>query len=363
MKGMSYQRGVIFAGDRFLAGAENWGDRSTSWVEPLTAKAMMKVSLKVYRAMPFWYHVFSAITLIISMIPWMAGWYEPSEWFGVPFYLWLYFFLGTHFWFPEEMKRYHGAEHKVFSSDELISVRNIKKIKNSAITNRYCSTNVIVLFFIQLPINLMAVLFLTNAPFFHQLEWATYISLALLPLSLKWLNGNVPGRRLRNEILALSFAAQRHVTTLEPEEKHLKTAVKAYRRVLLKEFPGKLNAEKSYKKRNKKIRKEELKMAIADITIVPLGTKTTSVSEVVAEVHQLLKNTDLPIKYELTSMSTIIEGEPDDLYNIIRQVHEVPFLKGHQRIALNIRIDDRRDKESGMAMKLKAVNERLNEKK
>ncbi|WP_198155074.1 MTH1187 family thiamine-binding protein [Salisediminibacterium beveridgei] len=358
---MSYQRGVIFVGNRYLAGAEDWGKTSTSWAEPLTVKAMMKVSLKVYKAMPVWYHLLSVSALFASMIPWMAGWYQPGEWIGFPVYLWGYFFLGTHFWFPEEMKRYHGAEHKVFSSDELISVRNIKIINDAEITNRYCSTNVIVLYFIQLPIILMAILLLTSAPFFHQLEWSTYLNLLLLPFSLKWLNRSVRGRRLRNGILTLSYAAQRHVTTLEPNEKHLKTAVKAYRRVLLKESPGRLKQERPFGKPKKRNKKEESKMAIADITIVPLGSGSTSVSEVVASVHQLLKDTELPIQYELTPMSTIIEGKPEDLYDIIRQVHEVPFKHGHQRIALNIRIDDRRDKESGMALKLKAVNERLNE--
>lgn len=363
MKGMSYQRGVIFVGNRYLSGAEFQENISTSWAEPITVKAMLNVSLRVYKAMPAWFQILFVLTFFLSLIPWWAGWYHPIEWYGIPFYLWFYFFLGTHFWFPKEMKKYHGAEHKVFSSNELISVRNIKKIKGAPITNRNCSTNVIVMYFLQLPIILILMVSLTTAPVFHQLEWATYISLLMLPFTVKWLNRGKWGQSMRNWIVSLSYVTQRYVTTLEPDDQHLKVAVKAYRRVLLKEAPGRLKRQKTGNGQGKEIKKEAFNMAIADITITPLGSGSTSVSEVVAGVHQLLKDTDLPIQYELTPMSTIIEGKPEDLYLIIQKIHEVPFQMGHQRIALNVRMDDRRDKESGMALKLKSVEDRLSEEK
>ncbi|MCR6110459.1 MTH1187 family thiamine-binding protein [Bacillus sp. A301a_S52] len=100
-------------------------------------------------------------------------------------------------------------------------------------------------------------------------------------------------------------------------------------------------------------------MAIADVTIMPLGAGTTSVSDVVAEVHRLLKRSELPINYQLTPMSTILEGEVDDLYAILKQIQEVPFSLGHKRIAMNIRIDDRRDKMSSMKSKVAMVNKKL----
>jgi uncharacterized protein (TIGR00106 family) len=101
-------------------------------------------------------------------------------------------------------------------------------------------------------------------------------------------------------------------------------------------------------------------MAIVDITIIPIGTETPSVSRYVAEIQKVLQQNSDKVKYQLTPMSTLIEGELPDLFNVIQQLHEVPFTNGIQRVATNIRIDDRRDKKSTMSGKLKAVEAQLN---
>ncbi len=100
-------------------------------------------------------------------------------------------------------------------------------------------------------------------------------------------------------------------------------------------------------------------MAIVEVTIVPLGTGTPSVSRYVAEVHKVLEQAPEPVKYQMTPMSTIIEGDLDDLLAIIRRMHEVPFEKGAQRVSTSIRIDDRRDIEASMEQKMKSVAEKL----
>lgn len=100
-------------------------------------------------------------------------------------------------------------------------------------------------------------------------------------------------------------------------------------------------------------------MAIIELTIVPLGTGTPSVSKYVAEVHKVLEQAKEPIHYQLTPMSTILEGSLDDLFAVIRRMHEVPFAKGALRVSTSIRIDDRRDKEATMESKLQSVREKL----
>jgi uncharacterized protein (TIGR00106 family) len=98
-------------------------------------------------------------------------------------------------------------------------------------------------------------------------------------------------------------------------------------------------------------------MAIVEVTIAPLGVGT-SVSRYVAAVHKVLeKATDL--KHQLTPMSTVIEGDLDRILEVIRQMHEVPFAEGAQRVSTLLRIDDRRDKELTMAGKIQAVREKL----
>jgi uncharacterized protein (TIGR00106 family) len=100
-------------------------------------------------------------------------------------------------------------------------------------------------------------------------------------------------------------------------------------------------------------------MAIVEVTIVPLGTGSPSVSHYVAEVHKVLEQAEEPVKFQLTPMSTIIEGELDQLLAVVRRMHEVPFLKGAARVSTTIKIDDRRDKAATMESKLQSVRDKL----
>lgn len=100
-------------------------------------------------------------------------------------------------------------------------------------------------------------------------------------------------------------------------------------------------------------------MAIIDITVIPVGTQTTSVSEYVAEIHKVLANYEGKIKYQLTPMSTLIEGDLTELLQVVQELHEVPFQHGIGRVCTNLRIDDRRDKESSMERKLESVQNKL----
>ncbi|MDN3016421.1 MTH1187 family thiamine-binding protein [Neobacillus drentensis] len=100
-------------------------------------------------------------------------------------------------------------------------------------------------------------------------------------------------------------------------------------------------------------------MAIIDITVIPVGTGTPSVSEYVAEIQRVLRQYEGRVKYQLTPMSTLIEGDLKLLLEVVQEIHEVPFQKGLQRVCTNIRIDDRRDKENTMERKLQAVQAKL----
>ncbi|MFC5528262.1 MTH1187 family thiamine-binding protein [Cohnella yongneupensis] len=101
-------------------------------------------------------------------------------------------------------------------------------------------------------------------------------------------------------------------------------------------------------------------MAIAQVTIVPLGTGTTSVGDYVAAVYKVLEQAGEGVKYELTPMSTIIEGELDELLAIVRRMHEVPFENGALRVSTTLTIDDRRDKVGTMEQKMRSVESKLN---
>ncbi|URN94617.1 MAG: MTH1187 family thiamine-binding protein [Candidatus Pristimantibacillus lignocellulolyticus] len=99
-------------------------------------------------------------------------------------------------------------------------------------------------------------------------------------------------------------------------------------------------------------------MAIAEVTVIPIGTASTSLSSYVADLQRVLEQ-QKNIKYTLTSMSTIIEGSLDDIFIAIRAIHEAPFQTDAQRVSTSIKIDDRRDKESSSEQKLRSVQEKL----
>jgi len=99
-------------------------------------------------------------------------------------------------------------------------------------------------------------------------------------------------------------------------------------------------------------------MAIAEISIIPLGTGTPSVSKCIARACKVLRD-EKNIKYELTSMGTIIEGDLTDIMRAVRNMHEAAFSEGTVRVVTSIKIDDRRDKTTSMKDKIESVHKKL----
>lgn len=104
-------------------------------------------------------------------------------------------------------------------------------------------------------------------------------------------------------------------------------------------------------------------MAIVDVTVIPIGTKTPSVSKYVAEIQKILASYQEAgkIHFQLTPMNTIIEGELPVLFEVVQKIHEAPFQHNIERVATNIRIDDRRDIQRKMEDKVKRVQSLLEE--
>jgi uncharacterized protein (TIGR00106 family) len=98
-------------------------------------------------------------------------------------------------------------------------------------------------------------------------------------------------------------------------------------------------------------------MAVVEISVIPLGTKTPSVSKYVAEALKVLEKEG--IKYELTSMGTIVEGDLDKILDLVKKMHEAVFGEEVQRVVTIIKIDDRRDRPLSMEGKVKSVQDKL----
>ena len=99
-------------------------------------------------------------------------------------------------------------------------------------------------------------------------------------------------------------------------------------------------------------------MALVEVSIIPLGTETPSVSKYVARAVEVLQD-EKDIKYELTAMGTIIEGELERLLTIVQKMHQAVLDAGIMRVVTIIKIDERRDKNSSMRSKIESVKREL----
>jgi uncharacterized protein (TIGR00106 family) len=99
-------------------------------------------------------------------------------------------------------------------------------------------------------------------------------------------------------------------------------------------------------------------MPVCQVTVVPLGTGTTSLSMYVAGCQRVLANYH-DVRSQLTPMATIIEGPLERVLDAVRHMHEVPFQMGAQRVSTTVVIDDRRDAELTMEGKTASVEKKL----
>lgn len=94
-------------------------------------------------------------------------------------------------------------------------------------------------------------------------------------------------------------------------------------------------------------------MAVAEISVVPVGTGSASISTFVVRAVEIVKASGL--KYELSSMGTNVEGEVGAILSVVGKVHEACFSQGAQRVLTTLKIDDRKDKRLTIDGKKSAV--------
>ena len=96
-------------------------------------------------------------------------------------------------------------------------------------------------------------------------------------------------------------------------------------------------------------------MPIMEISVMPLGTETASVSKYVTEALKILKN-QRQVKFRLTAMGTIVEADSiGKLLSIARKMHNAVLKKEIKRVVTNVTIDDRRDKKLTIKGKVRSV--------
>lgn len=102
---------------------------------------------------------------------------------------------------------------------------------------------------------------------------------------------------------------------------------------------------------------ETPKSCVADFCLIPIGTPTASVSQEVADVQRLMKQSN--ISYSMHSAGTTVEGSWDEVMQLIGQAHTMLHKKGIVRIQTDIRVGSRTDKKQSFSDKVTAVNSLL----
>lgn len=209
--GVSYTRGVFFCTpQKGIAHATYEGGKIQTNFFPWGMKGILFIFWRVLSTLPWYLYTLILLGLLLGVMPYVsADWGLPP----LPLYSLVMLALGYHFVFPIGLRRYHGAEHKVFSHRGLMHIRELPMIERANIVNRGCSTNSVVLFFL---------VFLLAIPWVN--GWVAtllgLLSLVVVPRFWKW--GD------RKIVFPISAWLQKRITTAEPEELQLKVAILSY---------------------------------------------------------------------------------------------------------------------------------------
>ncbi len=94
---------------------------------------------------------------------------------------------------------------------------------------------------------------------------------------------------------------------------------------------------------------------LIEFTVVPLGSGS-SIGDRVAEVLRIVDESGLP--YKLTPMGTVVEGEWEDLFRLVKKCHKA-VLKNEERVLTSISVDDRKGKKNRLVGKVESIEKRL----
>jgi uncharacterized protein (TIGR00106 family) len=96
-------------------------------------------------------------------------------------------------------------------------------------------------------------------------------------------------------------------------------------------------------------------MVIADVAVMPLrpyAGEEEMYKVVDACIEEIQKS---GLKYEIGAMSTTIEGELEEVFDLLKVIHRIPFNLGCERVITTARIDE---KAGGITINEKLKNHR-----
>ncbi len=94
---------------------------------------------------------------------------------------------------------------------------------------------------------------------------------------------------------------------------------------------------------------------LAEFSIVPAGSGS-SIGDRLADILKIVDTSGLP--YKVNPMGTVVEGEWDELFKLIKKCH-MTAMKKEERIITTNSIDDRKGRPARIDQKVKSVEKRL----
>ncbi len=94
-------------------------------------------------------------------------------------------------------------------------------------------------------------------------------------------------------------------------------------------------------------------MILAQLSVYPIG-EGTSLGRFVRKGVAVIKESGY--KYEVGGMSTTVEvPDLDSLFALVKKIHAAHIAEGAQRLVVELKVDDRRDKNATIESKRKSV--------
>ena len=97
------------------------------------------------------------------------------------------------------------------------------------------------------------------------------------------------------------------------------------------------------------------RIILAELSVTPIGSETTSVGKQVSEAIKAIKNIE-GLRCETNAMGTVLQSEKlETILEAVKVAHEAIFKSGEKRVVSVLRIDDRRDKTGTIESKVRSV--------
>ncbi|KDE03355.1 hypothetical protein MVLG_06161 [Microbotryum lychnidis-dioicae p1A1 Lamole] len=97
--------------------------------------------------------------------------------------------------------------------------------------------------------------------------------------------------------------------------------------------------------------------AVADFCLIPMGIGEVGVTKYIAECQRVLEKSGL--EYKLHGYGTGVQGEFVQVMKVIEECHQAVHAMGCPRIATDIRIGTRTDKQGSLDNKVSSVQQLL----